>query len=165
MAEPILDFKVLGQPAPQGSKRGYVVNGRAVLVESSKRVKPWREAVKHAALDAMTSQAFTAATPVAGPLYVSVVYTLPRPKSHYRTGRNAHLLRDNAPRWPASKPDVEKLDRASYDACTDAGVWGDDAQIVTSVSVKTYPGVHPRAMITPGAHVRITRMTDSTGAR
>lgn len=150
-AVPVLKVVVHGMPAPQGSKRGYVVNGRAVMVESSKKVKPWREAVKHAALDAHAQ-----AAPLAGPLMITVVYTLPRAKSHYRTGRNAHLLRDNAPRWPAGKPDGDKLDRATLDALTDAGVWLDDAQVVVRVSVKSYPAVHPKALQTPGAYIRVT---------
>ena len=36
-------FTVHGLPAPQGSKRHV---GKGVMVESSKYVKPWREAVK-----------------------------------------------------------------------------------------------------------------------
>lgn len=150
----VLTFIVHGQSAPQGSKRGYVVNGRAVLVESSKRVQPWREAVKAAALDALTRSDWQPARNAA--LMLTVVYTLPRPKSHYRTGRNAHLLRDNAPKWPTGKPDAGKLTRATEDALTDCGVYGDDAQIVVSLSVKSYPDVHPHAMTSPGAYVRVS---------
>lgn len=158
-----LRFTVRGLPAPQGSKRGYVVNGRAVLVESSKRVRPWREAVKHAALELLDLEAIERRGPLfTGPLMVTVVYTLPRPKSHYRAGRNAHLLRDAAPKWPTGVPDVGKITRATEDALTDAGMWRDDAQIVVSVSVKTYPDVHPRALKTPGAYIRITPLPPET---
>ena len=45
---PVITIRVYGTPAPQGSKRHV---GRGVMVESSKKVKPWREAVKQAALD------------------------------------------------------------------------------------------------------------------
>ena len=38
---------VIGIPAPQGSKR-HVGNG--IMIENSKRVKPWRQDVKEAAL-------------------------------------------------------------------------------------------------------------------
>ena len=42
---------VYGQPAPQGSKRGIIHRHtkRVVLIESSKKVKPWRAAVVRAA--------------------------------------------------------------------------------------------------------------------
>ena len=39
---------VIGIPAPQGSKR-HVGNG--IMIENSKRVKPWRQDVKEAALN------------------------------------------------------------------------------------------------------------------
>lgn len=162
---PVLQFVVHGQPAPQGSKR-HIGNG--VMIESSKKVKPWREAVKHAALDAIakregTSRPFTV---LAGPVWVTLVFTVARPKSHYRTGRNSHLLRDNAPLWPSTKPDGDKLDRACLDALTDAGVFADDAQVAVRVSIKTYPDVHPRAIATPGAFIAVRPLpatrTDST---
>lgn len=49
----ILTIVVHGQPAPQGSKRAFVNKhtGRAALVESSKKVQPWRQAVVGRAVD------------------------------------------------------------------------------------------------------------------
>jgi Holliday junction resolvase RusA-like endonuclease len=47
VADPDLIVTVHGNPAPQGSKRHV---GGGVMVEMSKAVKPWREAIKHAAL-------------------------------------------------------------------------------------------------------------------
>lgn len=66
-----------------------------------------------------------------GPVALEVTFTLPRPKAHYRTGRNSHLLRDNAPHRPDRLPDLDKLLRSTMDALTAAGVWADDAQVVT----------------------------------
>ncbi len=134
-----LVVKVFGTPGPQGSKRGYVRNGRVSLVESSKAVKPWREAVKYAAYDALTAggtESFAAA--LTGPVLVDVTFTLTRPRSHYRTGRNAELLRDGAPAYPAGKPDIDKLLRSTLDALGDAGVWRDDAQVVAVTARKVY---------------------------
>jgi hypothetical protein len=47
-----------------------------------------------------TSPATT--TPITGPVRVWVRFTFTRPPSHYRTGRNAHLVRDAAPTSPAA---------------------------------------------------------------
>ena len=47
-----LTIRVNGTPAPQGSKRGFVVKGRVVMAESSPKVKPWRQDVAAAATDA-----------------------------------------------------------------------------------------------------------------
>lgn len=131
--------EVLGLPAPQGSKRHV---GRGVMVESSKRVRPWREAVKQATLDVRDTSdladrlgpAFPRGTAVA----VLITFRLPRPGSHYRSGRNADQLRDGAPAWPAGRPDVDKLLRSTLDALGEAGLWHDDSQVVHAVGTKTW---------------------------
>jgi crossover junction endodeoxyribonuclease RusA len=132
---------VHGLPAPQGSKRHV---GHGVMIESSAKVKPWREAVKWAALTQLAI-AGCETPPLTGPIRVVAIFKFPRPKSHYRTGRNAHLLRDDAPEFKMSRPDGEKLERSTYDALTDAGVWRDDAQVVDAHWTKVYsdsPGAH-----------------------
>jgi len=73
-----------------------------------------------------------------GGVTLRVVFGFQRPKSHYRTGRNAHLLRDAAPEYPSSKPDIDKCLRAVGDAVTQAGVWEDDARVVCVTAMKTY---------------------------
>jgi Holliday junction resolvase RusA-like endonuclease len=125
---------VHGKPAPQGSKRAFAVRGKggvptgrvAVIESSHDRVKSWRQAVIDAALVTHTPHDW----PLTGPLRIGVVFALPRPKGHYRTGKNASQLRDTAPRYPAGVPDLSKLLRSTEDALTDAGVWRDDSQVV-----------------------------------
>lgn len=135
MFEPALVIVVRGCPAPQGSKRHV---GHGVMVESSaKRVKPWREAVKYAALEALHLER-PPEPPADGPLDVHIGFLLPRPKAHYRTGRRSHVLRDSAPIWPATRPDADKLARSTLDALKDAGVYRDDGQIVTLLIHKWY---------------------------
>ena len=114
-----LTFTAYGIVAGQGSKR-HVGNG--VMIEQSKRVKPWRAAVRDAALTAITEWEHLGRTwvPYAGPVYVTATFIARRPKSHYRTGRFASVLRDNAPLWHAGTPDVDKALRATFDALTDA---------------------------------------------
>ena len=53
----MIAFDVFGLPGPQGSKRfvGRTKTGRGLMVESSAKVKPWREAVKWAAREMMAS--------------------------------------------------------------------------------------------------------------
>lgn len=125
-------FHVLGTPKPQGSKR-HVGNG--VMVESGgEALRTWREDVKHAAHQVREHLP----GPLAGPLLIEVVFILARPKAHYRTGRNAHLLRDAAPDFPWRKPDLDKLLRSTFDAITTAGLWVDDASAVTVNARKVY---------------------------
>ena len=131
---------VVGQPAPQGSKRfvGTSKAGRGILIESSKAVKPWREAVKAAALEAMAG-----AAPLDGPLRAVMIFTMPRPKSA-KVGDQ-----------PCRKPDLSKLIRSTEDALTDAGVWADDARVVALAARKVYPGQHERAQKLPGAWIDV----------
>lgn len=134
---------VVGLPAPQGSKRHV---GRGIMVESSKRVRPWREAVKQATLDVLTvgpvdeqGMAERVGFPFdREPVVVDVVFRLPRPRSHFRTGRHAAELRGDAPTLVSSRPDVDKLLRSTLDALGEAGMWSDDCQVAGVVAVKMY---------------------------
>lgn len=136
-----LAITVWGRPAPQGSKRAFVnrYTGRASMVESSKNVKPWREAVKQAVFDADGDSVIT------GPVVLNVTFTLPKPKSAPKTRRT----------WPDRKPDIDKLCRSTIDALTDAGCWEDDGRIVECRAAKRYPGEGPDALPRPGARIVI----------
>lgn len=142
-----LTFTVHGVPIPQGSHKGFVVNGRAVITQDNKRTRPWRQDMTHAALEAMGDRA-----PLLGPVQVLVQFVMPRPKAHFRTGRNADQLRDGAPKYPAGKPDVDKLARNLLDSLTAAQVVRDDAQVVHLCAYKVYAGINER----PRAHVYVS---------
>ena len=128
-------FVALGTPAPQGSKsfKG-MAGGHAILAESSKKVLPWREAVKAAA---------PAGPTLDGPLVVVMVFTLARPKSAKKSETT-----------PYRTPDLSKLCRATEDALTDAGLWADDARVAEYVRLaKVWSGFDPLALCTPGVVV------------
>ncbi len=55
-------------------------------------------------------------------------FHLPRPASHYGTGRNAGQLRPSAPAWPLGKPDVDNLLKAPLDALGGL-LYHDDAHV------------------------------------
>jgi crossover junction endodeoxyribonuclease RusA len=121
---------VRGTPAPQGSKR-HVGNGR--MVEMSKAVGPWREAIR-----AETQRAMNGDKPIDGPVRVGIWFYMTRPRGHYRTGRNADLLKDAAPLFPVSRPDLDKLARAVLDGLTMGGAWLDDSQVTHLDVIKMY---------------------------
>lgn len=139
-----MQITVIGTPAPMGSKRFVGTNkaGRGILIESSKAVKPWREAVKWAAREAGIRDAADA---VVGPVNVEMIFTLPKPKSAPKNSRT----------WPDKKPDLSKLIRSTEDALTDVGAWEDDARVVLCIARKVFPGEHPDALPVPGAVIRI----------
>ena len=130
----MIGFTVLGEPKPAGSKRAFrnPHTDRIAMVDSSgKAGKDWRRAVAEAGREAHHGPLLR------GALSVQFLFYRPRPKSHYRTGKNAGLLRDSAPRDPITRPDVLKLARAAEDALTGV-VWHDDAQIVSEHLYKCY---------------------------
>ncbi|MFM8155421.1 MAG: RusA family crossover junction endodeoxyribonuclease [Actinomycetes bacterium] len=115
---PGIVMDVLGLPAPQGSKR-HVGGGR--MVESSRKVGPWREAIVSQALrDGVAGRLLD------GPLSFSAVFRMPRPNSHF----GARGLKPSAPAHPTGTPDVDKLARSTLDGLSQAGVWVDDARVV-----------------------------------
>jgi hypothetical protein len=120
----VLVFNVNGTPAPQGSKRARAIykgrgkarefTGRVAQVEMSKKVKPWRQAVVDAAQHAIGAVGmFDDWVPYTGPVHVAIEFRIRRPLSHYRTGRFANLLRDNAPDFVITAPDTDKACRSN----------------------------------------------------
>ena len=141
----MITFDVYGIPGPQGSKSAKgrsKKTGKIIMIESSAKVKPWREAVKWAAI-----QARNGAAPLDCPLIARMVFTLPKPASAPKRRRT----------WPDKKPDVSKLARSTEDALTDAGLIKDDARIVGySRLEKVYPNEDPEALDCPGVRITIT---------
>jgi Holliday junction resolvase RusA-like endonuclease len=116
----ILEFTVPGEAAPQGSKRAVrLPNGRTVLLESSKRLKPWRGLVSMCAAEAWKEP------PTTAPVELHATFTFVRPKSHF-TAKGA--LKSGARPAPG-KPDLDKLARGLCDGLTGI-VYVDDSQIV-----------------------------------
>lgn len=149
-----LRFIVHGAPVPQGSKR--IVRGR--LIDANKGLKPYRASVSAAAAEALglptedpnaLQRALEGLCVARGAVAVSLRFGLVRPRGHYGTGRNADVLKPSAPVWPATKPDVDKLERAVLDALTGI-VWADDSQVVVLNADKVYSP-------TPLTYVTVTR--------
>lgn len=131
-----LTVRVIGTPAPQGSKRGFVgKSGRVQLVESSAAVRPWRQDVAAAAEQRVTELQWVPPKQVS----VTVTFYLVRPRSAPKSRT-----------LPNVKPDLDKLVRSTLDALTTAGVFTDDATVVELTARKAYalPGEALGAQIT-----------------
>ena len=125
---------VIGIPAPQGSKRHV---GHGIMIENSKRVKPWRQDVKEAALEHYHGEIIDQA------VEVEIIFSFARPKSHYGTGKNSRKLKPSAPVFVTSKGkgDLEKLERSTYDALSQSSggsVLKDDSLVVQNKNMKRY---------------------------
>lgn len=127
----VVEFTVLGNAAPAGSKKAFVhpKTGRAIVTDANSKVKPWQSEVRAEAAGARPGPFL-----LQGPLRVEMRFFRPRPQGHY--GARGNLL-PSAPAMPFTRPDVLKLARGVEDACTDA-LWRDDAQIVEEFLVKAF---------------------------
>ena len=126
----MLTFTVDGDPKPQGSKRGFVTKtGRVAMVEQAgKPLKDWRENIAYTARAARIASHWE---PYAdGAVKVEIVFRMKRP------------LKPKFP-VPAVRPDLDKLVRSVFDACTTAHIWTDDSQVTHLIARKEYgePGI------------------------
>lgn len=129
-----IEFTVYGVPQQRGSKQAHVQydhsgkpvtkNGRVLTFakDGNAKSKDWMALVRQVAADKMNDLADEL---IDAPIRLSVRFHFQRPKAHYRTGKNAHLLRDDAPMFHAKSPDLDKLVRCIGDALTGV-VWTDD---------------------------------------
>lgn len=156
----VLNF--YGHAEPAGSKSSWVPkgkdgkpivrdNGRIVVntADSNKKSKGWKNAVKA-----------SAGVQYLGPLLrcsltVEMIFYVVRKKGDYGTGRNAGVVKDSSPAYPAKRPDVLKLARGVEDALTGT-VWLDDALIVDERIAKRFgekEGVEVRIWATEAQRV------------
>jgi len=138
MKNPI-SFFVPGIPATSGSKSAYPYKNKktgrlgVAVAPASKRQKSWMGVVRLFAKENYCGDVLT------GPVSLSLVFYLPRPKSHFGTGRNAGKLKPSAKRYPTTTPDLTKLVRAVEDALKGV-TWKDDSQVVYQHNTKLYGG-------------------------
>ena len=126
---------VAGAARPQGSKSAFVINGRAVLVESNKDLKKARNGVSNTIQDEAYFEKWAR---VERPHAARLVATFSfEPPKSWSKKKRADALAGLIPH--TVKPDTDKLARYLLDAITDAGnVWEDDSQVPLIVAEKVY---------------------------
>lgn len=137
-----ISFFVSGKAAPGGSKKAIPdkATGKIHIVDDAKGNAAWKRTVAKAGRKAYSGPLLV------GPVEVEMSFIRTRPKCHYRTGKNSHLLKSDAPDFPTVKPDVLKLARSTEDALTGV-IWHDDAATVRLSLSKDY-GSEPGVKIT-----------------
>ena len=126
----MIEITVVGLPAPQGSKR---LVGK-VMLESSKKVQPWRQDVKQAVLNQYNGP------PIERAVFIEIEFRFQRPKGHFNTKGE---LRPKAPEHLISRGqgDIDKLIRATLDALsisTGGSLLADDSLVVQVIGIKRY---------------------------
>lgn len=126
-------LKVIGEPAPQGSKK--IIHGRLIEASGAK-LKNWRKAIEIACKNYQNQNI------ILGPVAVEVHFYLTRPASVKFSKRP----------MPIVPPDLDKLARGLLDGIGQSGaIWGDDSQVVQLIAYKSYADQNP-----PGALITIT---------
>lgn len=152
--EPIT-FRVVGVPQTQGSKSAYVIGNtrRANVVDANwKKLKPWRKKVREAAEKAYQGPVLL------GPMRLDVVFVFRWLEKHKRTGKYAGQIKENAPLWKDTQPDLSKLVRAIEDSLTGV-IWKDDSQVCAPKPYKVF-GHKDLA----GVYIRVRRPTELDAA-
>lgn len=130
-----IQFHVDGEPKAQPRPRAFArkMGGKFVArVYDAGTAEGWKSAVAAAALP------HRPARPLDGPLSLMLVYSMPRPKSHYRSGKRSHELKDGMTANHTQKPDLDNLTKAVLDALTQIGMWRDDSQVCEKREVKVW---------------------------
>ena len=126
---------VYGRPQPQGSSKGFVVKGRAVVTSDNKNLRPYRGEGTREAMHTLAT--LSLAAPAAArhvPVAMEFDFYFARPASIPK--RRRHMV---------VKPDLDKLVRATTDALTGV-LYYDDAQICEYLVRKHY-GTPERVVI------------------
>lgn len=120
----VVRFRVYGRPYPQGSKRAFVVKGKAQLADAAGPAGArWRDAVVVAA----RKERETRDAALDGALELAVTFRFPMPANRPKYVRNQVI-------YPkATAPDLSKLVRAVEDGIEAAGLITNDARIAREI--------------------------------
>ena len=117
-----------GQPRPRAFNRG----NRAGVYDPG-TADDWKRCIM------LFLKRHRPAQPVTGGVIFAIHHYMPRPKSHYGTGKNAGVLKADAPADYTAKPDADNLVKAAMDAITQmGGFWLDDSQVIACTITKRY---------------------------
>ena len=129
-----VEFSVVGSPVPKSRPR-VVTKGKRRFAYTPKRVKAWENVIREEAEKHFDR-------PFDGPVVVSIVFLMPRPKS-----RRLDF-------WVSTTPDLDNLEKSVLDALNEVA-YCDDRQVVVKSSSKRYVQREE-----PGVQVVVTAITD-----
>lgn len=143
---PELTAFISGTPKGQPRPRAFARGNRAAVYDPG-TAEGWKGQI------ALAVQGLLPPAPIAGPVYVSITFYLPRPK---------RLMRKKDPDEEiphTGKPDLDNLVKAVFDALTQVGLWEDDSQVYSSVVHKVYVAKGGR----PGAGIMVKPLAEEDG--
>lgn len=145
-----IQFTILGNPKAQKRHRTYTRGKGGKLLPFARNVDPSK--TDKADMLAQIMQ-YAPKAPWTGPVRMMVMWYIPRPQSHYRTGKYAGYLRDDAPIYCDKKPDIDNYMKALLD-CMNGVFFMDDCQVVRIDATKMYVDLNGR----PGTNVVMSQL-------
>jgi len=133
----MISFHVDDQPCGQPRARARYGKGPKGVYNPPGPAREWRKIVEIAAKPHRPSK------PLGGAVYLSLLFAFKRPKSHYRTGRFAHLLKKSAPEDHIQKPDLDNLEKLVMDCLKRVQFYRDDSQINKKKTKKQWTEMSP----------------------
>ena len=121
-----IDIFIKGTPKAQPRAKATTWGGKTRMYTPGS-AKDWKECIK-ADLHPFWNMKLS------GPIKICLIFTLPRPKRLMRKKDPFHRIPHT------SKPDIDNLEKAVFDAITDCGVWVDDSNVYSSNVHKYYSG-------------------------
>jgi len=143
--------RVYGLPKGQPRARAFAVNGKARMYDPG-TAEAWKAQI------AQAMQPHMPPIPHDCTIKLDVMFLMPRPKSHFGTGKKATVLKPSAPMFYTSKPDRDNLDKAVLDALTAMGFWRDDSLAAKGAIIKVYCPLG----VPPGAILKIRFLEESS---
>lgn len=128
---PPIHFFAEGEPKPQPRVKARNMGAHAGVYTPSTAAE-WKERI------AIAARPFVPAAPITSPLKVTLGFRFARPRGHYRSGKRAHELRDNAPQYHTGRYDCDNLAKAVMDQLTVIRMWHDDGQVAVLRVTKMY---------------------------
>ena len=121
---------IKGIPKPQPRPRAFARGGKARIYNPSSaddwKAKIAEGLIRYANMD------------LKDPFTLTLEFYMPRPLSHYGTGKNKGHLKDTSPYQHLKTPDIDNLTKAVMDAITVLNLWHDDSQVVSLIAFKHY---------------------------
>lgn len=138
----MIKIEIQGEPIPKARPR-FAMHGKFI------KVYDYQDKLKNQTkLDIVEQMKFNKPDFFNSPVNVRCVFHMPRPKSHYGTGKNKEILKKLAIyEKHIKKPDVDNLVKFIFD-CLNGIVWRDDSQVVWCDAVKKYCDDIPKTEIT-----------------
>lgn len=110
-----ISFTVYGEPTPLS--RHMLSKGRM-----------YNPSGMHQREFAKACESFLPSKPLEGPIEAKMIFYFSRPKYHFRTGKNSHLLKDGISDWHSTRKDLDNLIKFVLDSLNKQA-YLDDSQV------------------------------------